>query len=103
MNNLTKVSRRRFLATTGTGIFGLSTFGCYKSKPHLEDNDRPTLHRPTGMDDAAWADVRAQFILDPSIIYMNNAHLERQVRTSPNIRPHPNPTVVVDQRPVFDN
>ncbi len=75
MNNLTKVSRRRFLATTGTGIFGLSTFGCYKSKPHLEDKDRPTLHRPTGMDDAAWADVRAQFILDPSIIYMNNASL----------------------------
>jgi selenocysteine lyase/cysteine desulfurase len=31
--------------------------------------------RPVGVEDAAWADVRARFILEPGVAYMNNASL----------------------------
>ena len=71
----TALSRRRFLATTGSGVLGLSTFGCGVDTPAFEGGDRPALSRPTGSEDAAWAQVRAEFILEPGVAYMNNASL----------------------------
>lgn len=39
--------------------------------------DAPTgrLNAPTGTSDEAWADVRARFVLEPGVAYMNNASL----------------------------
>ncbi len=69
------LSRRRFLKATGTGILGFSAFGCDVGTPPATDRARSALTRPTGLDDAAWAHVREQFILEPGVAYMNNASL----------------------------
>ncbi len=73
--NPATLSRRRFLTTTASGALGLSALGCEAGTRRPAANERPALSRPTGVDAAAWADVRAQFILEPGITYMNNASL----------------------------
>jgi len=69
------LSRRRFLTSTGAGVLGLSAFGCDGRRTPSAGSNRPALTRPIGSDDAAWAHVRDQFILEPGVAYMNNASL----------------------------
>lgn len=55
---------------------GASLFGC--SPDAGPDDPPPTdspMATPTGVEDAAWADIRARFILEPGTAYMNNASL----------------------------
>ncbi len=52
-----------------------SALGCGSADGVGDRTDRPILAPPLGEDDAAWAQVRAQFILDPGLAYMNNASL----------------------------
>ena len=67
------VSRRRFLASAGSGALAFSALGCGEGELALMS--RPALTRPLGSDDASWANVRDQFILEPGVAYMNNASL----------------------------
>lgn len=67
------LSRRRFLKT-GAAATTLALPGCENVGP-AGDPERPALARPTGTDDNAWAQVRAQFILEPGTAYLNNASL----------------------------
>ncbi len=68
------LSRRAILKLSAVGIVGASV--------HADADDGavdgqavPSLRRPDGVADGAWAAVRAQFMLDPGIAYMNNASL----------------------------
>ena len=56
-------------------MLGLSALGCDIRTPGPGMGDRPPFSRATGPEDEAWADVRAQFILEPGVAYMNNASL----------------------------
>ncbi len=65
------VSRRAFLTA---GVTTTALLGCAPdSIPAPEREGPPT--RPTADDDAAWAHVRARFMLDEGVTYMNNASL----------------------------
>ncbi|MEZ4417605.1 MAG: aminotransferase class V-fold PLP-dependent enzyme [Gemmatimonadota bacterium] len=68
------LSRRGFLRTTAAGV-ALSPFGACGAGVDDPAADRPPLRAPAGTSDAAWADVRAQFLLDPGVVYMNHASL----------------------------
>ncbi|SVE33739.1 uncharacterized protein METZ01_LOCUS486593, partial [marine metagenome] len=46
----------------------LSAAGCDVEGPPAVAS-RPDLSRPIGPDDAAWAHVRDQFILEPGVAY----------------------------------
>ncbi|MXW19146.1 MAG: aminotransferase class V-fold PLP-dependent enzyme, partial [Gemmatimonadetes bacterium] len=70
------LSRRRFVGTGAAGVAGASLLGC--SPDTGRDDPAPTdspIVTPTGVEDAAWADIRARFILEPGTAYMNNASL----------------------------
>ena len=69
-----RISRRGFLSTGAVGLFAGSIPGC---APYTDQDTetRPELASPIGVDDPAWEDVRAQFILQPGTGYMNNASL----------------------------
>ena len=81
------LSRRRFLGAGTAGLAGAATLGCQGESgaggqteaPRDSIHDfvagLPPLSPPGGTDDAAWAPVRARFILDPSVAYLNNASL----------------------------
>ncbi len=66
------VSRRGFVgASAGTLVAALG--GCSRQAP--PPSSPPPLTRPEGDTDADWAHVRAQFLLDEGVAYMNNASL----------------------------
>lgn len=69
------VTRRRFLATGASSLAAASLTGCTPVDPDVAAAQRPALARPADVGDAAWQDVRAQFILEPGTAYMNNASL----------------------------
>ena len=70
------LSRRRFVGTGAAGVAGASLLGCSSDTgwddPPATD---PPISTPIGVEDAAWADIRARFILEPGTAYMNNASL----------------------------
>ena len=76
MKRVPHTSRREFVAGSllSVGAMALSASGCDTERPSAVVS-RPELTRPLGPDDGAWAHVRAQFILEPGVAYMNNASL----------------------------
>ena len=70
------LSRRGFLTAGSVGLAGASLSACFGDTGH---DDAPAtqspIDTPTGVEDAAWADIRARFILEPGTAYMNNASL----------------------------
>ena len=68
------ISRRGFLSTGAAGLVAGSFPG--RAPYTVQDTEtRPVPTMPTGLDDAAWENIRAQFILRPGTGYMNNASL----------------------------
>ena len=69
------LTRRGFLTAGVSSIAAASLGAC--AAPAADDRTagRPALTRPSGLEDDAWADVRAQFILEAGTAYMNNASL----------------------------
>ncbi len=71
-----RLSRRGFLRAGAAGVAGASLSAC---SPGTGPDDVPPtdspIATPAGVEDAAWADVRARFILEPGAAYMNNASL----------------------------
>ncbi|MDE2877145.1 MAG: aminotransferase class V-fold PLP-dependent enzyme [Gemmatimonadota bacterium] len=70
------LSRRGFLTAGSAGLAGASLSACYGDS--AQDDAPPTdspIVTPIGVEDAAWADIRARFILEPGTAYMNNASL----------------------------
>ena len=72
-------SRRGFLTASAAGLAGASLSACSGG---TEQDDatggfpgHPAIATPVGVEDDAWADVRARFILEPGTAYMNNASL----------------------------
>ena len=68
------LSRRAALQVGALGLLTGALAACVDPRSREPDGP-PRLGRPTGLGDDAWANVRAQFILDPGIAYMNNASL----------------------------
>ena len=70
------LSRRGFLGAGTAGLAGASLSACYGD---TERDDAPAtqspIATPTGVEDTAWAHIRARFILEPGTAYMNNASL----------------------------
>lgn len=76
------LSRRAFVGTGAAGAAGAWLAGCEQTAPPQVDGNsgsaRPEdlpLARPNGVDDRAWAPVRAAFTLEAGTAYMNNAGL----------------------------
>ena len=90
------ISRRGFLTVGGAGLAGASVAGCDSgAADHANDGDgqtdrddgrqpvapggrtggHPAIAKPAGVEDDAWAHIRARFILEPGTAYMNNASL----------------------------
>ncbi len=75
------LSRRSFVGTGAAGMAGTWLAGCTPHTPQAADNEPPArpeglpLARPDGVDDPAWAHVRAAFIMEAGTAYMNNAGL----------------------------
>jgi selenocysteine lyase/cysteine desulfurase len=75
------LSRRIFLRRASASVGGTAALGGLLSacgSQGREQSSPPALDAPTpptDLSDAAWADVRAHFILAPGIAYMNNASL----------------------------
>lgn len=68
----TVLARRDLLkASFGAAFFGLAA--CDGSD--TPDGPVKDVTRPTGLGDESWADVRAHFMLEPGIAYLNNASL----------------------------
>ncbi len=68
------LSRRGFLRAGAAGLVLSAGLGC-EPRSRRETSDRPLPGPPLGTDDAAWAGVRRQFMLDSGVGYMNNASL----------------------------
>ena len=68
------LSRRGFLGAGAVGVAGTWLAGCEPSTPGQTSETAP-LARPEGVDDPAWAQVRAAFVLEAGTAYMNNASL----------------------------
>ena len=68
------VSRRAALKLGAIGLVTAKLSGCADEQPRPAAN-LPQFERPVGLGDEAWAPVRAQFLLDPGVAYMNNASL----------------------------
>ena len=75
------LSRRAFVGAGAAGAAGAWLTGCGQSTPLPDDSapavlpDDVPLARPDGVDDPAWAHVRAAFDLEAGTAYMNNAGL----------------------------
>ena len=70
------LSRRGFLGAGAAGVAGASLTACAGGggRDDAVPADSP-IATPVGVEDAAWADVRDRFILEPGTAYMNNASL----------------------------
>lgn len=79
---MAELSRRAFVGAGATGLAGAWLAACEPNPstragdeaPPAEPDPTP-LARPEGVDDPAWAHVRAAFDLDAGAAYMNNAGL----------------------------
>lgn len=70
------LSRRDLIALGAVGATLLAAQACDPRSQVPEDSAAPPpLRRPQDADDAAWANVRAQFLIDPGTAYLNNASL----------------------------
>ena len=67
-----KYSRRAFMKTGLMGAVAAALPGCDTS---VSINIRRGLKKPIGTSDAAWENIRGQFILKRGVTYMNNASL----------------------------
>lgn len=67
-----KYSRRAFMKTGLMGAAAAALPGCDTS---VSINIRRGLKKPIGTSDAAWKNIRGQFILKRGVTYMNNASL----------------------------
>ncbi len=65
------ISRRSFLTA---GITGISWGGLAACEARASSK-LPEVRTPRSSDDESWAEVRAHFITEPGIIYLNNASL----------------------------
>ena len=79
---MTALSRRAFVGAGAAGAAGAWLAGCEQDIPPREGDRAPLsgpgatpLARPDGVDDSAWAHVRAAFALEAGTAYMNNAGL----------------------------
>ena len=79
---MTRLSRRGFVGAGAAGMAGAWLAGCEQNTPPRADVNAPParpedapLTPPEGLDDPAWAGVRAAFVLEPGTAYMNNAGL----------------------------
>ena len=70
-----RLTRRGFLGAGAAGLAGAPLAACAPAFDREDSGGRPELTRPEGVEDAAWAHVREQFILVPGTAYMNNASL----------------------------
>jgi selenocysteine lyase/cysteine desulfurase len=66
-----RLSRRSFLTS---GITGL-TWGALAASQTPVPNQLPAVRSPLLLDDESWAEVRAHFITEPGVVYLNNASL----------------------------
>ena len=70
------ISRRGFLTVGAAGLAGASLAGCDGgAEAGSGTGGQSAIAMPTGVEDDAWAHVRARFILQPGTAYMNNASL----------------------------
>jgi isopenicillin-N epimerase len=69
-----KITRRTVLKLGALSALSMGVEACGPSGDGQEDGT-PALHPPEGVDDQAWAGVRAQFATAPGLAYMNNASL----------------------------
>ncbi len=75
------LSRRAFVGAGAAGVAGAWLAGCEQNAPSADDGapagspDDAPLARPDGVDDPAWAHVRAAFSIEAGTAYMNNAGL----------------------------
>lgn len=78
---MAELSRRAFVGAGAAGAAGAWLTGCGQNTPRAGSGepqapeDAAPLARPDGVDDAAWAHVRAAFDLEAGTAYMNNAGL----------------------------
>ena len=70
-----RFTRRTFLKVGAAGLAVAPLAACTPDDGLSSRAHRPALTTPAGEEDAAWAAVRAQFILEPGTAYMNNASL----------------------------
>jgi len=70
------LSRRGFLTAGTAGLAGASLSACCgDTAQHDAPATQLPIATPTGVEDAAWAGIRARFILESGTAYMNNASL----------------------------
>ncbi|HJL85464.1 MAG TPA: twin-arginine translocation signal domain-containing protein, partial [Candidatus Marinimicrobia bacterium] len=65
-----KFSRRSFIKTGLASAAVAALPGC---DSQIDVQVRRNLIKPVGIDDAAWKNVRSQFMLKNGVTYMNNA------------------------------
>ena len=71
---MTTLTRRAFVGAGAGGMAGAWLAACEPNTPSQAPDPTP-LTPPVGLDDPAWARVRAAFALEPGTAYMNNAGL----------------------------
>jgi len=69
-----QLPRRTMLKLGALGALSLGIEACRAEETDEAAGATP-LRPPESVDDAAWASVRAQFMIDPGTAYMNNASL----------------------------
>ncbi len=68
------LTRRELLRRSAAGAALLGVSGC-AADPDVAEISSSRLRPPESLDDGDWASIRARFLLDPGIAYMNNASL----------------------------
>lgn len=74
------LTRRELLRLSATGAVLAGLPGCATERRSDGRADSGQVARPTGVGDDAWAGVRAQFLLDSRMAYLNNASLGKPPR-----------------------
>jgi len=67
-------TRRELLKIGATGALALGLPAC-GDMGTSGGSELPALIRPSGIEDDDWVDVRAQFLINPGVAYLNNASL----------------------------
>ncbi len=65
-----ELSRRSFLSAGLAGIAVGALTACNSERKNIAE-----FKAPNGTDDESWADIRAQFITAPGVVFMNNASI----------------------------